>query len=670
MGTEALTVALAGNPNCGKTTLFNNLTGARQKVGNYPGVTVEKREGVCHCRIGAPLRVIDLPGTYSLTAYSEDERVARRYIVRENPDVVANVVDASNLERNLYLTVQLLELERPAVLVLNMTDVADSRGISINDKILSERLGVSVERTIGSRNLGTEELATVLACSVCRPALPFLLDYGPEVEAAITSLRELLGASPLEYPMRWLAIKMLEKDAEVLELVGSLPKGKAILTLAETLRVSLEQATEIDPEMFIANRRYAFVQALVESAIANKYQDRETSSDAIDSVLTHRVFGLPIFFGMMWLLFTLVFTLGDYPQAMLEDAVKSLGEFIGGALPDGGLKSLLVEGVIGGVGGVIVFLPNILLLFLGISILEDSGYMARAAFLMDRVMRSAGLHGKSFIPLLLGFGCNVPAIMGTRTLDNPRDRLVTILVAPLMSCSARLPVYTVLISAFFNDSIAGAVLFSIYFLGIVMAIVMAKLFRTVLFPGAAEPFVMEMPPYRLPSVKGTILHMWERAVLYLKKAGTIILAVSILVWFLTNYPGVDPAESYAGMIGRWLEPALLPLGFDWRIGISLLAGFTAKEVLVSTLGTIYSIGAAGDTAMSLTQALAADPTFNPVRAYALMVFVLLYAPCLPTIAVIRRETNSWKWAGFSVIYPTFLAWIMAYAVIQIGRFLF
>lgn len=667
MSVAVLTVALAGNPNCGKTTLFNNLTGARQKVGNYPGVTVEKREGFCHCRMGAPLRVVDLPGTYSLTAYSEDERVARRFIVRENPDVVANVVDASNLERNLYLTVQLLELERPAVLVLNMTDVAEQRGLEINDKLLSERLGVPVERTVGSRNVGTKELAAALACSACRPTPSFTLDYGPEVEKAIAALQNTLSGKHSEFPLRWTAIKLLEKDSEVIDLVRALPAGDATLRLADSLRAELEESGS-DAEMLIANQRYVFVQSLIDAAMQGS-RDQRTVSDAIDSVLTHRLFGLPIFFGLMWLLFTLVFTLGEYPQTLLEDGFARLGELIGANLPDGGLKSLLVDGVIGGVGGVVVFLPNIVLLFLGISILEDSGYMARAAFLMDRVMRSAGLHGKSFIPLLLGFGCNVPAVMGTRTLDNPRDRLVTILVAPLMSCSARLPVYTVLISAFFSDAVAGGVLFSIYLLGIVMAVLMAKLFRTVLLPGDAEPFVMEMPPYRLPSVRGTLLHMWERAILYLKKAGTIILAVSVLVWFLTNYPGAAPEESYAGAIGRMLEPVLLPLGFDWRIAVSLLAGFTAKEVLVSTLGTIYSISSERDAAMTLTQALAADPSFSVVTAYALMVFVLIYAPCLPTVAVIRRETNSWKWAGFSVVYPTILAWIMAFIVVKFGNLL-
>lgn len=665
----AVTVALAGNPNCGKTTLFNNLTGARQKVGNYPGVTVEKREGYCHCRIGAPLRVVDLPGTYSLTAYSEDERVARRYIVRDEPDVVANVVDASNLERNLYLTVQLLELGRPTVLVLNMTDVAKSRGIIIRDEVLSRELGIPVQRTVGSRNKGTDELAQSLTCSVCRPGAPFKLDYGPQMEASIAELSKKLSEIPIEFPVRFAAMKLIENDQEIVELIRQTPAGSAVLQTAERLRREIEAETGSEPEMLITNQRYAFVHGLLASAVSTAGENEETTSDRIDAVLTHRVFGLPIFFGLMWLLFTLVFTLGEYPQTLLEDAFAQLGEIIGALLPDGGLKSLLVEGVIGGVGGVVVFLPNILLLFLGISLLEDSGYMARAAFLMDRVMRSAGLHGKSFIPLLLGFGCNVPAIMGTRTLDNPRDRLVTILVSPLMSCSARLPVYAVLISAFFDDRIAGAVLFSIYFLGIVMAIVMAKLFRSVLFPGVSEPFVMEMPPYRLPSAKSTLIHMWERALLYLKKAGTIILAVSVLVWFLTNYPGAEPETSYAGTIGRMLEPMLLPLGFDWKIGVSLLAGFSAKEVLVSTLGTIYTIGDGTDAVLTLTQALAADPSFSPLTAYALMVFVLLYAPCLATVAVIRRETNSWKWAGFSIIYPTILAWLMSYAVIQIGHLL-
>lgn len=667
MSTASLTVALAGNPNCGKTTLFNNLTGARQKVGNYPGVTVEKREGVCHCRVGAPLRVIDLPGTYSLTAYSEDERVARRYIVQDNPDVVANIVDASNLERNLYLTVQLLELERPSVLVLNMTDVAKTRGILINDQVLSERLGILVERTVGSRNVGTEELAKALACSVCRPTHPFVLDYGADLEAAIAYLHKPLASAKLDYPVRWTAIKLLENDAEVVELVAALPNGQTIIDLAGSLRADLEQMTGNDPEILIANQRYQFVQSVITAAIVVGENDRETISDRIDLILTHRIFGLPIFFGMMWFLFTLVFTFAEYPQELIESGFAWLSDWIGAVLPDGGLKSLLIEGVIGGVGGVLVFLPNILLLFLGISLLEDSGYMARAAFLMDRIMRSVGLHGKSFIPLLLGFGCSVPAIMGTRTLDNPRDRLVTILVAPLMSCSARLPVYTVLIAAFFHETNAGTVLFSIYFLGIVLAVLMAKLFRSFLFPGESEPFVMEMPPYHLPSVRGTLLHMWERSILYLKKAGTIILAVSVIIWFLTNYPGVSPEESYAGLIGRFIEPVLNPLGFDWKIAISLLTGFTAKEMLVSTLGTIYAIGAEGEAAMSLPQALAADALLNPVTAYALMVFVLIYAPCLPTIAVIRRETNSWKWAGFSMIYPTVLAWIMAFAVVQIGH---
>lgn len=782
------TVALAGNPNSGKTTVFNNLTGSNQHVGNYPGVTVEKREGFSRID-NTEFRIIDLPGTYSLTAYSEDEVVARRFIVEEKPDVVANIIDASNLERNLYLTLQLLELEQPTVLALNMVDVAEGRGYAINDQAIQEIFGTPVVRMIGVRNQGTKEALAAFAGLAGQQRTAFRVDYGADLEAAIERLSEELAAvgQELRFPVRWVAIKLLENDAEVLKLVSSLDSGQTVIHLAAKLRQEFQEKNDEDPELSVADRRYQFIGKVLPRILTAKTTDKLTTSDKIDKILTNRVFGLPIFLGLMWLLFNIVFTLSEAPQGWLEDGTAALGEWVGSHMAEGDLRSLIVDGIIGGVGGVIVFLPQILLLFLGIALLEDSGYMARAAFIMDRVMRLVGLHGKSFIPMLLGFGCTVPAVMGTRTLENPRDRLVTILVAPFMSCSARLPVYTVLISAFFAKESAGTILFSIYVLGIIVAIIMARIFRSFLFKGSTEPFVMELPPYHLPTLRSVLIHMWERAGLYLKKAGTIILAMSILVWFLTNYPSdiqyskdydqaiaqtqtafeeqtakeIAPllkvasiedhpefmavveklqaieedfeqeaealeegsselaakaaekeaqlaevkaenpelfaaaehylelkgaadeekealehqqaseklAASYAGRIGHIIEPLIRPLGFDWKIGIGLFAGFAAKEVLVSTLGTIYNVGEADETSVALKDALAADPVFSPLVAYSLMVFVLLYAPCLAAMAVIRRETNSWKWAGFTVLQTTAVAWLVSFLVYTFGGLL-
>lgn len=786
--TKRWTVALAGNPNSGKTTIFNNLTGANQHVGNYPGVTVEKREGFTAFD-GAEFRIVDLPGTYSLTAYSEDEVVARRFIVEEKPDVVANIIDASNLERNLYLTVQLLELEQPTVLILNMADIATERGYSINDQALQELFSSSVVRTVASRSQGIAEVHAAFAKSAGNRNMSFRVDYGSNVEAALDGLHNQLNivSEELRFPTRWVAIKLLENDQEILRLVGSLSNGASIIHMASEARKVLQEQNDEDPELTIADRRYQFISKVLSRILTTKAGNNSTTSDKIDKVLTNRMFGLPIFFALMWLLFNLVFTLSEAPQGWLEDGVAALGDWVGAHMAEGDLRSLLVDGIIAGVGGVVVFLPQILLLFFGIAILEDSGYMARAAFIMDRVMRLVGLHGKSFIPMLLGFGCTVPAVMGARTLDNPRDRLVTILVSPFISCSARLPVYTVLISAFFAKSIAGTVLFSIYFLGIVVAVLMARILRSSLFKGAAEPFVMELPPYHRPTLRSVLTLMWERAMLYLKKAGTIILAVSVLIWFLTNYPSevqyskdyeqaitqsqtafeeqatselsamlkvenledhknfmtivkklqvihedfekktadMEPdspeiavveteknaqietlkaenaqlhiaaerylelkeaadeekdnlehqqaAEkiqaSYAGRIGYTIEPFIKPLGFDWKIGIGLFAGFTAKEVLVSTLGTIYSVGDADETSVALQDALTNDPAFSPLVAYTLMVFVSLYAPCLAVVAVIRRETNSWKWALFTVVYTTAVAWLVSFLVHSIGSLL-
>lgn len=782
MTQTSLTIALAGNPNSGKTTIFNNITGARQHVGNYPGVTVERREGFRKFQ-NQELLIVDLPGTYSLTAHSLDEVVARDVIITEKPDILVNVLDSSNVERNLYLAAQLLELERPVVLALNMTDVAATMGMPVDAAALSSKLGIPVVNMVGNRNIGTDELLkTVIETAANNRQQAFTIDYGPQVEAKIKQLQELLAVIPeVKYPIRWLAVKLLEDDQDIRTAVSNMPGGLEIVNCAATARRELKEIFGDDTELTIAEYRYRFAGEVYRSVVADGSRHIQTVSDKIDNILTHRLLGLPIFLGIMWLLFNIVFTLGTYPQDWIEAGISGLSSWLGAHMADGDLKSLIVDGIIGGVGSVLSFLPQILLLFLGISLLEDTGYMARAAFVMDRVMRAVGLHGKSFIPLLIGFGCSVPAIMGSRTLENPRDRMVTILVAPLMSCSARLPVYTLLAAAFFSEQIAGTVLFSIYLLGILLAVGMAMIFRKYLFPGSTEAFVMEMPPYHMPTMRSIVTHMWERSALYLKKAGTLILAASVLVWFMTNYPaevsysrdydqakeqieelftakttqdillplhiekledhaalqvavdelhaldeeteeaeeaeaeqadarkeaklaeleqtqpeiypyavryqeldqergeelaklekeeaGEKLAQSYAGQFGHMLEPAIKPLGFDWKIGVGLFTAVAAKEVLVSTLGTIYSVGESEDDATALQDALAADPAFNPLVAFVLMIFTLIYSPCLAALAVMRRETNSWKWPAFSFVYQTVLAWVIAFAVYQVGGML-
>ena len=705
MSTACMTVALAGNPNSGKTTIFNNITGARQHVGNYAGVTVERREGFRRFQ-GQDLLLVDLPGTYSLTANSLDEIVARNVIIDEKPDLIVNILDASNLERNLYLALQLLELERPLVLALNMTDMAEKAGIRINSDVLRTRLGVPVVKLIGNRNQGTEELLqTVVESSQKTTYRPFSIDYGAKIEAAIVEVTEALqNLTHVKFPIRWLAVKLLENDTEVQASLLKIEGGSAVAAIVARVRNKTAVLLGEELEIAMAEARYRVVADIVAEFVDSSGRQEQTVSDRIDRVLTHRVLGLPLFFGIMWLLFNVVFTVGEIPQGWIEDAVKWFSDLVSANLAEGELRSLLVDGIIGGVGSVLTFLPSILLLFFGIALLEDTGYMARAAFVMDRVMRAVGLHGKSFIPLLLGFGCSVPAVMGSRTLENKGDRMVTILVSPLMSCSARLPVYTLLIAAFFSENVAGSVLFSIYFLGISLAILMALVFRKWMFPGASEPFIMEMPPYHLPTLRSIAIHMWERSILYLKKAGTLILAASILIWFITNYPanveyskdydaakvqiteqydevaakpllaqldqeqaGEKLALSYAGQFGHFIEPVIKPLGFDWKMGVGLVSAVAAKEVLVSTLATIYSVGDVEEDSQSLQEALAADAAFSPLVAFSLMVFTLIYSPCLAVLAVVRRETNSWKWPAFSFVYSTTLAWIMSFVVYQGGR---
>jgi len=705
MPNRRISIALAGNPNSGKTTVFNNLTGSRQHVGNYTGVTVEKKEGIVKYR-DYEIKVIDLPGTYSLTAYSPDEVVARNVIIEEKPDVVVNIVDASNLERNLYLTTQLLELDVPIVLALNMYDTAEKAGIIIDSELLSQLLGVPIVRTIGTKNLGTTELLdAVIEIVVGRTNKNSKnIKYSEGVEAELQVIQNLLsvnaeGAAEIAagakgssgtilYPARWLAVKMLENDKDVLHKVGLLDNGKKLLEAVHKSQDNIRRSLHEDPELVIVDGRYGFIRGACREAVTVSTSNRMSTTEAIDKVLLNRALGLPIFFGVMWLLFQLTFTLGAPFMEWIEAGFAWLGVLLSNNMADGLLQALIVDGIIGGVGGVIVFLPNILLLFLGIAFLEATGYMARAAFVMDKLMHRVGLHGKSFVPMLTGFGCTIPAIMATRTLENPKDRLVTILVTPLMSCGARLPVYTLLIAAFFPAEVAGNVLFSIYIIGIALALLMAKVFRTWLLPGESEPFVMELPIYRLPTLKNVLIHMWEKAWLYLKKAGTIILAAAILMWGLFTFPLVDAdgheftsaaqqmEESYAGRLGKAIEPVIAPLGFDWKTGIALIAGFAAKEIVVSTLGTLYSIqdeealsaeekGAVKDFAQRARE----QSGFTPFTAYVLMLFTLIYVPCMATIAVIKRETNGWKWPLFTIGYTTALAWIVCAAVYQSGRLL-
>lgn len=776
-------IALAGNPNCGKTTMFNNITGAKQHVGNYAGVTVEKKEGYKKFD-GHELLFIDLPGTYSLTARSLDELVARNVIVNDNPDVIVNVLDASNLERNLYLAAQLLELEKPMVIALNMSDVAEDMGIKYDLKKMAEMTGATIVSTVGRTNIGTNELleATVsVAASQKAPGVT--INYGDLLEGKISELvEELKQAGTVTYPLRWVAVKLLEKDADVIGKVMRFENTEAVIEKAKAIREEIKD--QVDLDVIFQEYRHRFAVEVYNTCLTQAPTQLETRSDRYDKILTHRILGLPIFMVVMWLLFNFVNTVGAIPQGWIEDGFTALQAWVITVIPEGQLQSLISDGIIAGVGAVLSFVPLILLLFLGISFLEDTGYMARAAFVIDRVMRACGLHGKSFIPLLLGFGCSVPSVMGARILDNYKDRMVTILITPFMSCSARLPVYTLFAAAFFPPEWAGTVVFGVYALGIVFGIVFAKIFRKYLFAGEAEPFVMELPPYHLPTLKATLTHMFERGIMYLKKAGTFILAASILVWFITTYPmdveyskdydalhdqvaqtyemkdaetlahfGIatdeqkdqvneivdnmkstvadattqaedageaapeieveDDSEapelfndikeqneqlfpvawamyknsvnlddenqkideqknsekleqSYAAMFGKAINPVLKPLGFDWKIGVSLVAGLAAKEVVVSTLGTIYAVGGDTDHPQALTDYLQNDPHFTPLIALTLMLFILIYPPCIAALAVIRRETGSWKWMLFMFCYENAFAWIACFIFYNIG----
>lgn len=666
MAGSRVRVALGGNPNVGKTSIFNRLTGSNQHVGNWPGVTVDLMTGTRLFK-GVMMEFVDLPGTYSLSAYSEDERIARDHIMKQGPDLVVQVVDATNLERNLFLTLQLLELGSPLVIALNKWDLSKKRGDLIDVTYLSDILKVPVVPTVGLNEEGVEPLLeAIMSSKRGKRKRPESLDYGPGNEAKLDELMEILkGAGNVlgPYPRRWLAIKLMEGDSEVLDLAG---RSRLRKRLEKVMKSIDSESVELE----MTDIRYDMATRIARKV--TRYSPRKRSvSDMIDSVLTHRYIGIPIFIVIMWAMFQLTFTVGAPFSEMIDRAFASLGSFISENVAPGWLASLLGEGIVGGVGSVLVFLPNIMILFFLISVLESSGYMSRAAYIMDRLMVKIGLSGKSFIPMVIGFGCNVPAIMAARTIEDRKDRLVTILVNPFISCGARLPVYIMFTGIFFPEA-GGTVIFALYFLGILAAIGSAKLFRMTILKGSPAPLIMELPDYQKPSIGEGLRHTWEKGSMYIRKAGTVILLGSVLMWVLANYSlklsAVDygSRSSIAGQMGVFLEPIVSPLGFDWKIAVALIFGFFAKEIVVGSLGVLYNTGESGK---SLTDSISGDPTFTPLTSMGLMVFTLLYVPCIATVGVIKQETGSWKWAIFSVLYSTLLAWFAAFLIYQGGRLL-
>lgn len=666
-----LKVALAGNPNSGKTTMFNELTGSRQHVGNWPGVTVEKKTGRAFYQ-DYSLEVIDLPGTYSLGAYSEDEVVARDFLTAGDYDVVLNIINSANLDRNLYFTIQLLEMGVDLIAVLNMADEAEKKGITIDKEKLGEMLGTPVVETVASRGRGIKRLLekTIENRNLSEASLK--INYGTEVEELIAEVVKLLKENDFSQQLnqRWAAVKLIEHDPEAVKLlereIGA-SKAKKI----KSLIAERELKAEDDFDNIIINKKYEFINKIIEASVTRPEVDQEpeNTSDKIDAVVTNKYLGIPIFMAVMWAIFKFTFTLGDPLIGYIESFFELAGSWIGDLLLEAGvaplLSSFVTDGIIGGVGSVLVFIPNIFLLFLAIGILEDSGYMSRAAYVMDKVMSKLGLHGKSFIPMIVGFGCNVPGVMATRTLDSKRDRIISILINPLMSCSARLPVYVVFAGALFADQ-ASTVVFSLYILGIVMAVIMAGIFNKILFKGERSHFVMELPPYRIPTLKGVFIHMWEKVGAFLKKAGTIIFSVVVLIWVLANLPlGVEyaSAQSLIGQFGQLVAPIFAPLGFgSWQAASSLVFGILAKEVVVGTLGVVYAAGEGG-----LRAALQAN--YSPLAAYSFLTMVLIYTPCIATLGAIKSETQSWKWPIITASYLFVLAWIVSFLIYQGGMLL-
>ncbi len=721
-------IALAGNPNSGKTTLFNELTGARQHVGNYPGVTVEKKQG-SFIYNGVRMNVVDLPGTYSLTAYSLEEVVARDFLTEMRPEVVIHIVDAANLERNLYLTIQFLEMGMPIVISLNMIDVARKRGIKINTEKLSQRLGVPVVPTIARTGEGKTKLiaAADLKAHAAEPPVPLDISYGDDLDATLIQMQaEIEKHHFLEEtgPARWIAVKYLEKDEQILK------KGQdenptvseSLTTIVESVSGHLQQTLNMDPEAMIADHRYGFITALLKQGIIDRdyNQNRLYTSDKIDKVLTHRVMGPMIMLAVIMGLYQFTFKYSEWPVTWVEGIFSWMGGLAYTYLPEGLFKSLIISGIIDGVGGVLGFVPLIMFMFFGIAILEDSGYLARVAYMLDRVFRVFGLHGSSVMAFIvsggIAGGCAVPGIMATRTLRSPRERLATLLTVPFMNCGAKLPVFALLIAAFFSEHEA-MMMFIITLISWGGALLAAKLLRTTVIRGDATPFVLELPPYRFPTVKGLMIHTWERTWQYIRKAGTVVLGIAIILWAMMTFPGLPESKivafdqqreailqttptrvdlepissgtidkslsainfaqveaalkySIAGRMGTTLEGITRVAGFDWRTNIALVGGFAAKEVLVSTLGTVYSLGAVNpEQSESLAQTLAGSTAWSPLTAISLIIFTIFYAPCFVSVVCIAKEAGSWKWGVFSIAFNTVSAFVFATLVFQVGSIL-
>ena len=711
---RTINVALVGNPNCGKTSLFNIASGAHEHVGNYSGVTVDAKEGFFDFQ-GYHFRIVDLPGTYSLSAYTPEELYVRKHIIEETPDVIINVADSSNLERNFYLTTQLIDMNVRMVIALNMYDELESSGNKLDYIKLSQLIGVPMIPTVCRRGEGIDQLFHVIIGiyeggdflsqkgEIRSEILEDLRDWhktyvpdhefgshkeeedarprgymrhihinhGPELERSIEEVKKAISQNEdirHKYSTRFLSIKLLENDKEIENFISTLPNGKEIIAIRNKETLRIRKVMNEDSEQAITDAKYGFITGALKETFTDNHLEKEQTTRVIDSIVTHRIWGYPIFFLFLYIMFEGTFVLGDYPMQGIEWLVDQLGNLIRNNMAEGPLKDLLIDGIIGGVGGVIVFLPNILILYFFISILEDSGYMARAAFIMDKIMHRMGLHGKSFIPLIMGFGCNVPAIMATRTIEDRKSRLITMLVNPLMSCSARLPIYLVMIGAFFPNC-ASFMLLCIYTAGILLAVIMARIFSKFLVKGEDSPFVMELPPYRMPTSKSIMRNKREKGAQYLKKMGGIIMIASIIIWFLGYYPQHDAYESvaeqqknsYIGQIGKAIEPVIKPLGFDWKLGIGLISGVGAKELVVSTLGVLYTNE--GDVEnVNLSNRI----PITPLVALAYMLFVLIYFPCIATFAAIKQESGSWKWAIFTAGYTTGLAWLIAFTVFQIG----
>ena len=710
---RTINVALVGNPNCGKTSLFNIASGAHEHVGNYSGVTVDAKEGYFDFQ-GYRFRIVDLPGTYSLSAYSPEEIYVRRHIIDQTPDIIINVVDSSNLERNLYLTTQLIDMNVRMVVALNMYDELQAKGNTLDYLQLSKLLGVVMVPTVSRTGKGIDQLFHVIISlyeggdfldkdgkinpeilkdmqSWHEEHVPtshfgspqevedhtrgvyrhIHINHGPELERSIDEVKRVISKNEnirYKYSTRFLSIKLLENDKDLEHMVSDLPNGQEILSVRDREKQRIQSVLGEDSEQAITDAKYGYISGALKETYVNNHRDTEQATRLIDSVVTHRLWGFPVFFLFMYLMFELTFVIGEYPMMGIEWLVGVIGDLIRDNMAEGPLKDLLIDGIVGGVGGVIVFLPNILILYLCISIMEDSGYMARAAFIMDKIMHKMGLHGKSFIPLIMGFGCNVPAVMASRTIENRKSRLITMLVTPLMSCSARLPIYLLMVGAFFPHQ-ASLVLLAIYSIGILLAVILARLFSRFLVKGDDTPFVMELPPYRLPTAKAILRHTWEKGAQYLRKMGGIIMVASVIIWALGYYPNhaeyktvaEQQENSYIGKIGKAMEPVIEPLGFDWKLGIGILSGVGAKELVVSSLGVLYADDAEADT-----QSLAERLPITPLVAFCYMLFVLLYFPCIATIVAIKQESGGWKWAIFTMVYTTALAWVVSFLVYQIG----